>query len=59
VFDICEATDNCFPILSLQIEEFLKIFMPRRFPGYEKVYTAEQGFSRNGNAIIDKLLSRN
>jgi len=55
VFDIFEATDLCFPILFPQIEESLKCFVPRRFPGYEKVYRAEQVFSREGNAIIDKF----
>jgi hypothetical protein len=41
------------------MEESLKFFLPRRFPGYEKVYRAEKVFSREGTAIIDKLLSRN
>jgi hypothetical protein len=59
VFDTREATDHCFRILFLQIEESLKFFIPRIFPGYEKVYRAEQVSGRESNAIIDKLLSRN
>jgi hypothetical protein len=59
VFDICEAADHGFPILFTQMEESLKFFIPRRFPGYGKVYRAEQNFIGDGTAIIDKLLSRN
>jgi hypothetical protein len=37
------------------MEESLKFAIPRRFPGYDKVYMVEQDFSREGNAFIDKL----
>jgi hypothetical protein len=42
-----------------QMEEFLKFFILRISPAYEKVYRAEQVYSREGKAVIDKLLSRN
>jgi len=55
VFDIFEAADLCFPILFPLMEESLKSFILRRFPGYKKACRAEQIFSREGNAIIDNF----
>jgi len=40
------------------MEESLKCFIPRRFPGYEKVYRAEQVFSREGNELIENFVKK-
>jgi hypothetical protein len=40
------------------MEISIQFFILRGFSGYEKVYRAVQVLSRQGNAIIDKILSR-